>query len=154
MTTPLRPCQSFCGAPAWTQTTQQIAEFLGGELKGSADVVLEAVASLKNAGPSDLSYAEEKFHADARSSKAGCLLVKSGEFPGQTVILVAKSQARIRHGCRDASCTRVHRQRRSSIRRPSSNRMPSIGKGTRIGAGLHDRHWREDRRATAFFTRA
>ena len=40
-------------------------------------------------GQLDLSYAEEKFYADARQSRAGCLLVKSGEFPGQNIIIVA-----------------------------------------------------------------
>ena len=53
-------------------TTQQLADFLGGELKGRADLVLKTVASLKNAGSMDLSYAEEKFHEEARSSKRTC----------------------------------------------------------------------------------
>jgi UDP-3-O-[3-hydroxymyristoyl] glucosamine N-acyltransferase len=70
------------------QTTQQLATFLGGELKGKPDVVLERVANLRNARPEDLSYAEEKFHEDARSSRAGCILVRSGTFPGQNVIVV------------------------------------------------------------------
>jgi len=48
-------------------TTQQLADFLGGELKGRADLVLKTVASLKNAGSMDLSYAEEKFEAEAGS---------------------------------------------------------------------------------------
>ena len=42
-------------------TTQQLADLLGGELKGKPDAVLDSVASLKNAGPADLTYAEEKF---------------------------------------------------------------------------------------------
>jgi len=71
------------------RTTIQLAEFLGGTLKGRPDLVLEGVASLKNAAPADLSYAEEKFYEDARTSKAGCILVKSGDFPGQNIVLVA-----------------------------------------------------------------
>jgi UDP-3-O-[3-hydroxymyristoyl] glucosamine N-acyltransferase len=70
------------------QTTQQLAALVDGQLKGRPDIVLQAVASLKSAGPSDLTYAEEKFHAEAKSSRAGCILVQSGEFPNQTVILV------------------------------------------------------------------
>jgi len=70
------------------QTTQQLAALVDGQLKGRPDIVLQAVASLKSAGPSDLTYAEEKFHAEAQASRAGCILVQSGEFPNQTVILV------------------------------------------------------------------
>jgi UDP-3-O-[3-hydroxymyristoyl] glucosamine N-acyltransferase len=114
-------------------TTQQLADFLGGELKGRADVVLKAVASLKNAGSMDLSYAEEKFHEEARSSKAGCLLVKSGEFPGQNVILVpnpklafALAAGHLHQGV--PATTTIH---------PTAVVEPNvvIGKGTRIGPG-------------------
>ena len=114
-------------------TTQQLADFLGGELKGRADLVLKTVASLKNAGSMDLSYAEEKFHEEARSSKAGCLLVKSGEFPDQNVILVpnpklafALAAGRLHQGA--TATTTIH---------PTAVVEPDavIGKGTRIGPG-------------------
>src|SRR5215207_6739477 len=71
------------------RTTLEVAEFLGGALKGKPDVVLEGVASLKNASSGDVRYAEEKFNTEARKSKAGCLLVQSREFPRQNVIFVS-----------------------------------------------------------------
>src|SRR5262245_26849022 len=115
------------------QTSLQLARFLGGELKGREDVVLESVASLKNAGPADLSFAEEKLHAEARASGAGCILVKSGEFPGQTVILVpnpklafAVAAGRLQEGT--VIVTAIH---------PTAVVAADavIGKGTTIGPG-------------------
>jgi len=70
------------------RTAQEIAEFVGGELHGNGMAVLDSIASLKNAGPSDLTYAEEKFHGDVTQSHAGCILVQSGEFASKTVIIV------------------------------------------------------------------
>ena len=115
------------------QTVAQLAEFLGGELKGRGDVVLEAVASLENAGPADLSYAEEKFHSEARASRAGCILVRSGEFPGQTVILVpnpklALALAAVRLYEQKPAATFVHP---TAVVEPGA----AIGTGTTIGAG-------------------
>jgi UDP-3-O-[3-hydroxymyristoyl] glucosamine N-acyltransferase len=66
-------------------TAQEIADRIGGELRGS-NVTLTSVASLKNAGAADLSYAEEKFHDDVKTSAAGCVIVDSGEFGGRCVI--------------------------------------------------------------------
>jgi UDP-3-O-[3-hydroxymyristoyl] glucosamine N-acyltransferase len=115
------------------QTTQQLAEFLGGELRGQSDILLQSVSSLKNAGPADLSYAEEKFFVDARTSKAGCLLVKTGDFPGQNVILVsnpklafALAAERLLEG--EPAATLIH---------PTAVVEPDavIGKGTRVGPG-------------------
>ena len=70
------------------QTAQEIAEYIGGELRGEATIALDSIASLKNAGPTDLSYAEEKFHTEVAQSRAGCVIVGSGEFPSKTVIAV------------------------------------------------------------------
>jgi UDP-3-O-[3-hydroxymyristoyl] glucosamine N-acyltransferase len=70
------------------RTAQEIAEFVGGELHGNSMAVLDSIASLKNAGPPDLTYAEEKFHGNVAESRAGCVLVRSGEFPSKTVIIV------------------------------------------------------------------
>jgi UDP-3-O-[3-hydroxymyristoyl] glucosamine N-acyltransferase len=115
------------------QTSLQIAEFLRGELKGRRDVVLQSVASLRNAGPADLSYAEEKFHAEARASRAGCILVRSGDFPGQTVIVVsnpklafALSAERLQEGATES--TSIHS---TAVVEPGA----TIGKGTTIGPG-------------------
>jgi UDP-3-O-[3-hydroxymyristoyl] glucosamine N-acyltransferase len=70
------------------RTAQEIAEHIGGELCGSGSVTLISVASLKNAGPADLSYADEKFHEEVKTSGAGCVIVSDGEFPGRTTIVV------------------------------------------------------------------
>ena len=114
-------------------STLDLAKLLGGELKGRKDVVLEAVASLKNAGPTDVSYAEEKFHEEARASRAGCILVKSGEFRKQNVILVenpklAFATAAARLYEEPPGITSIH---------PSAVVEPDavVGKGTRIGPG-------------------
>lgn len=69
-----------------TMTAQDIAALVGGQLQGDPSVALDFVASLKNAGPRDLTYADDKFHAEAAASKAGCIIVASGTFPGQTTI--------------------------------------------------------------------
>jgi UDP-3-O-[3-hydroxymyristoyl] glucosamine N-acyltransferase len=47
------------------------------QLSGTENIVLESVASLKNAAASDLSYAEPKFQANALQSNAGCILVSA-----------------------------------------------------------------------------
>src|SRR5206468_4916956 len=68
------------------RTAQEIADYVGGELRGDPAMVLDSIASLKNAGPSDLSYAEERGQNDVNRSHAGCVLLRSGEFPSRTVI--------------------------------------------------------------------
>ena len=68
------------------RTAREVAEYVGGELHGDGLAVVSSVASLKNAGPNDLSYAEEKFHHEVRLSGAGCVIVRSGEFPSKTII--------------------------------------------------------------------
>src|SRR6184192_744802 len=70
------------------RTAQEIASYVGGELRGDPAVVLDSIASLKNAGPSDLSYAEEKGQNNVNRSHAGCVLLRSGEFPSRTIIAV------------------------------------------------------------------
>src|SRR5215467_10985368 len=70
------------------RTAGEIAEYVGGELRGDTGRVIDSIASLKNAGPSDLSYAEEKFQSEVAASGAGCILVRSGEWPRQTIIVV------------------------------------------------------------------
>jgi UDP-3-O-[3-hydroxymyristoyl] glucosamine N-acyltransferase len=69
------------------RTAQELADHVGGEIRGNGLAVLESVASLKNAGPNDLSYAEEKFETEVGSSGAGCVIVRSGDWPSKTVII-------------------------------------------------------------------
>jgi UDP-3-O-[3-hydroxymyristoyl] glucosamine N-acyltransferase len=115
------------------RTTLELAELLGGVLRGRPDVVLETVASLSNATPGDLSYAEEKFHADARQSHAGCILVNSGEFPGQNIIVVSNPKLAF---ARAAEHFYAQIKDETFIH-PSAivESDATVGKGTRIGAG-------------------
>jgi UDP-3-O-[3-hydroxymyristoyl] glucosamine N-acyltransferase len=69
------------------RTAQEVADYIGGMLRGDGAAVVDSIASLKNAGPGDLSYAEEKFQTEVANSQAGCVIVRSGEFPSKTVIL-------------------------------------------------------------------
>ena len=115
------------------KTSQQLAAYVGGELRGRADVLLESVASLKNAGPADLTYAEEKFHDDAKASHAGCIFVKSGEFPQQTVVIVANPKLAFARAAAmlyetESSDTFIH---------PTAVVEPgvSVGHGSSIGPG-------------------
>ncbi len=114
-------------------TAQQIADLVGGDLRGRADTALTSVASLKNAAPSDLSYGEERFQADARASRAGCILVKSGDFPDQTVIVVRNPKLAFAIAAAkllgtDATSTFIHP---TAVVEPDA----SIGNGTHVGAG-------------------
>src|SRR5215475_2219925 len=72
------------------RTAKEIADYVGGDLRGDGLAVMESVASLKNAGPSDLTYAEEKFYHEVEQSRTGCVIVQSGNFASKTVI-VAKN---------------------------------------------------------------
>lgn len=69
------------------RTAQEIAAHVGGELRGNGSAVIQSVASLKNARAEDLSYAEDKYQGDIEATRAGCVIVGSGQFPGKTVIL-------------------------------------------------------------------
>src|ERR1041385_4202996 len=70
------------------RTAQEISQYVGGELRGDGGTAIDSIASLKNAGPRDLSYADEKFNSEVAASRAGCVLVRSGALPSRTVILV------------------------------------------------------------------
>jgi UDP-3-O-[3-hydroxymyristoyl] glucosamine N-acyltransferase len=70
------------------RTTREIADLVRGELDGDETLVLDSVASLSKAGPTHLTYADEKFRDQVADSSAGCVLVGFGRFPGKTVIVV------------------------------------------------------------------
>ncbi len=60
-------------------TIVDLAQLLSGTLKGAASHEIHGVASLENAGPGDLSFAEnEKSLAHAATSRAGCILIPEG----------------------------------------------------------------------------
>ena len=75
------------------RTAQEIADFVGGTLHGNASEVIEHVGSLDHAKPGDLAYAEPRYLARVKDTRASCVLVPSGEFPDRTVILVKNPRA-------------------------------------------------------------
>jgi len=114
-------------------TAQQIANLIQGKLEGRPDVVLESVASLKNAGPTDLSYAEEKYYDEAVRSTAGCIIVKSGVFPRQTVIVAASPKLAF---AKAAALLLKEAQPATEIHPTAVIETGAvIGEGARIGAG-------------------
>ena len=123
------------------QTPRQIAELVHGELTGPEDLVLTSVASLRNAGPSDLSYAEAKFHSDAVQSKAGCLIVSSwsSESPGTAplanrAVIVAKNP---KLAFANAAAVLLRKSESDPAVHSTAVIDPSaaIGSGSRVGAG-------------------
>jgi UDP-3-O-[3-hydroxymyristoyl] glucosamine N-acyltransferase len=70
------------------RTAQEIAVYVGGTLQGNPAAVLDSIASLKNAGPNDLSYAEDKFQDEVEVSRAGCVMIRSGGAPDRNFIFV------------------------------------------------------------------
>ena len=115
------------------RTAQEVARYVAGELRGDGQVAVESIASLKNAGPSDLTYADEKFHSEVGASRAGCVLVKSGEFPSRTVILVRNPKLSF---ARAAAWLLAEADREVGIH-PSATIAPTatIGERVKIGAG-------------------
>jgi len=69
------------------RTAQELADYVRGQLKGNARAMIDGVASLRNAGPNDLSYADEKFKHEVENTRAGCIIVQSGDWPSKNVII-------------------------------------------------------------------
>src|SRR5262245_27675862 len=116
------------------RTAQELADHISGELHGDGSVMLEAVASLKNAGPNDLSYAEEKFKDDVAKSSAGCVIVQSGEWPSKTTILARNPKLAF---ARAAAWLLTEATEDVGIH-PSATLAPDakIGEQVKIGAGV------------------
>jgi UDP-3-O-[3-hydroxymyristoyl] glucosamine N-acyltransferase len=117
------------------QTPRQIAELVHGELTGPEDTMLTSIASLRNAGPSDLSYAEAKFHSDAVQSKAGCLIVSPGTAPlANRSVIIAKNP---KLAFANAAAVLLRKSESDPAIHSTAVIDPSvsIGSGTRLGAG-------------------
>jgi UDP-3-O-[3-hydroxymyristoyl] glucosamine N-acyltransferase len=115
------------------RTAQEIAEYVAGELHGEARRVMDSVASLKNAGPADLSYADEKFHNEAAMSLAGCILVRSGVWPSQTVVLVDNPKLAFAK----AACWLLAETDREVGIHPSATVAPTVTIGERVKIGAN-----------------
>ena len=70
------------------KTVSEIASLVGGTVHGDAEIEIHTVGSLDRAGTGALAYAEEKYLEHVPISRAACVLVSSGDFPGRTVIIV------------------------------------------------------------------
>jgi UDP-3-O-[3-hydroxymyristoyl] glucosamine N-acyltransferase len=70
------------------RTARELADYVGGDLRGDSLIEIESVASLSNAGPADLSYADENHHDQVENSRAGCVMVQMADWPGKTLIIV------------------------------------------------------------------
>jgi UDP-3-O-[3-hydroxymyristoyl] glucosamine N-acyltransferase len=115
------------------RTAQEIAAHVGGDLRGNGSTVIESVASLKNAGAADLSYAEEKYQDDVAASRAGCVIVSSGQFPSKTIIAAKNPKLAF---ARAAAFLLTDESEDWSIH-PSATVAPdaTIGDRVKIGAG-------------------
>lgn len=115
------------------RTAHEIAQYAGGELRGDGTIMIDSIASLKNAGPFDLSYAEEKFQAEVVSSRAGCVFIRTGEFPSKTVIVVKNPKLAF---ARAAAWLLAESEQELGIH-PSATIAPTatIGENVKIGAG-------------------
>lgn len=70
------------------KTTREIADFVGGTLRGDAERRIHGVGSLEHAGAGALAYADAGHLDGVARTGAACVLVPDGDFPGRTVILV------------------------------------------------------------------
>jgi UDP-3-O-[3-hydroxymyristoyl] glucosamine N-acyltransferase len=115
------------------RTARELADYIGGELQGNGAAVLDSVASLKNAGPNDLSYADEKFMNDVETSRAGCVIVRSGEWSSKTVIVASNPKLAF---ARAAAWLLTEAVDDAGIH-PSATVAPDaiLGENVKIGAG-------------------
>jgi UDP-3-O-[3-hydroxymyristoyl] glucosamine N-acyltransferase len=115
------------------RTALELAEYVQGELTGEGGVVIESVASLKNAGPADLSYADEKFENEVATTRAGCVIVRSGYWPSKTVIAAQNPKLAF---ARAAALLLMESEDEAGIH-PSATVAPDarIGERVKIGAG-------------------
>ena len=70
------------------KTTQDIADFVEGTLHGNPTEQIHGIGSLEHAEAGTVTYAETKYLDRVSASRATCVLVQSGEFPGRTVVVV------------------------------------------------------------------
>ena len=70
------------------KTAREVAEFVGGTLRGDHSVEIHEIGSLDNAGQGALAYAEGRYVANIAASNASCVLVPPGDYPSRTVIVV------------------------------------------------------------------
>ena len=105
------------------KTVGEIASLVGGTVHGDAEIEIHTVGSLDRAGTGALAYAEEKYLEHVPISRAACVLVSSGDFPGRTVIIVEHPGSRSQASRRLSSPGNVPSP--GSILRPSCTKQPA-----------------------------
>lgn len=118
-------------------TLGEIAEFLGARLLGDAKLVIEGVADLKNATPSQLSFlANPKYLPQLGASQAGALLLNeadAGKVPGKNLLISSnpyRDFARVLANYFDRRAHPELGQHGTAIIHPSAK----IGAHARVGA--------------------
>ena len=114
-------------------TAASIASRVGGNLVGSAEVEIDAIAPLDRAGPRDLSFlASERYAAQFAETRAGIVLVSpelsSAEGPARCRIVVEKP-----HEALISLLPTLYRQVAID---PGIDASATLGRGVRIGAGV------------------
>jgi UDP-3-O-[3-hydroxymyristoyl] glucosamine N-acyltransferase len=135
-------------------TVQELVRLIGGAFNGDGRAEIRSVASLENAGPEDLAFAEgERALAQAVESRAGCILVREGvSVEGRTTIAVSHPKLALIRAA-EALCPGpvptpgIHS---TAVIAPDARlasdvsvgphtiveRGVSVGAGTRLGAGV------------------
>lgn len=70
------------------KTVQEIADFVGGAVRGDGATEIHTIGSLERAEAGAVAYAEGKYLASVPASRASCVLVPSDDFPERTVVVV------------------------------------------------------------------
>lgn len=70
------------------KTVKEISDFVGGVIQGNPLEQINKIGSLEQAAKGTLAYAEDKYIDQVISSRASCVFVPDGEFPGRTVVIV------------------------------------------------------------------
>ncbi|MBU1260566.1 MAG: UDP-3-O-(3-hydroxymyristoyl)glucosamine N-acyltransferase [Planctomycetes bacterium] len=72
-----------------TKTLEQLAQFVSGKVRGDAEIKISSVATLENAGPSDISFlANQKYAKVLETTKAAAVIVgKDVDCPASLLIV-------------------------------------------------------------------
>ena len=108
----------------------EIAEFVGGELHGDGEIEITSVASLTNAGPAQIAFADKE--TDGQNKNLSCLIVPAGfdgaQFTASTFIAVKNPKLAF------AQVAAILHPRKS--RPPEKHTTAVIAETARIGANV------------------
>lgn len=133
MTAVGRPVEARGGGSEIALTAASIAALVGGRLVGDGDAVVNAMAPLDRAGPTDLSFlAAERYASQFAESRVGVVLIApelaNAEGPARTRIVVEKPH--------EALLRVLPRLYREPVAPPGVHPAATVGRGARIGNGV------------------